>query len=85
MTFLITDDSTKKKSITLTVVYVLTLLLIGAIIALLRKDIVYGTYFAAGSWAFSLIMYLMRQLTKVKASLTDKSIELDGGPDGLEK
>lgn len=71
------DDSTGKPSITLTFPYVSFVLMIVSVIMLLKQNVFYGTICAMVIWLSATILYLMRQITKVKASLSEKSIELE--------
>jgi type IV secretory pathway VirB3-like protein len=75
------DDTTGKPSITLTFPYVSFVLMVVSIIMLLRQNVFYGTICAVLVWLSATILYLMRQITKVKASLSEKSIELENQDD----
>lgn len=75
------DDTTGKPSITLTFPYVSFVLMVVSIIMLLKQNVFYGTICAVVVWLSATILYLMRQITKVKASLSEKSIELENQDD----
>ena len=75
------DDTTGKPSITLTFPYVSFVLMVVSIIMLLKQNVFYGTICAVLVWLSATILYLMRQITKVKASLSEKSIELENQDD----
>lgn len=75
------DDTTGKPSITLTFPYVSFVLMVVSIVMLLRQNVFYGTICAVVVWLSATILYLMRQITKVKASLSEKSIELENQDD----
>ena len=73
------DSTTGKPSITLLFPYISFLLAMVSIIMLLKENTLYGTIAAIGTWVIALILYLMRKITKFKADLDDKSIELENG------
>jgi hypothetical protein len=51
---------------------------LGAIITLIIKDTLQGTIAAMMYSVLMIVFYLMRRLTKFKADLDDKSIEIEG-------
>lgn len=71
------DVTTGQPSITLLFPYISFIVAMIAIILLMRENTLYGTIAAIGVWIIALVLYLMRRITKFKADLDDKSIELD--------
>lgn len=75
------DKTTGKASITLLFPYVSFILAMVSITLLLKENTLYGAMAAIGVWVVSLVLYLMRRLTKVKFDLDDKSIDLENSND----
>lgn len=73
------DGVTGQPSVSLLFAYVtfMTTLVVGLFLS--YKDILSGSIFMLTFWTLSTVFYLIRKITKFKADLDDKSIELDGG------
>ena len=73
------DADKKGPSVTLLFTHVANAVAIISIILLMIKDINLGTTAAIIYSVITMVLYMMRRVTKFKVDLDDKSIDLEGG------
>lgn len=73
------DPITDKPSVTLMFPYFSFILLMISLALLVKENTLYGAIGVGSVWVLATVFYLLRKLTKFKADLDDKSIELEGG------
>lgn len=73
------DNDKSGPSVTLLFAHLANAVALVSIIILMSKDIVLGTTAAILYSVITMVLYIMRRITKFKVDLDDKSIDLEGG------
>ena len=73
------DNDKPGPSVTLLFAHLANTLALLSIIILISKDVTQGTITAILYSITTMVLYIMRRITKFKVDLNDKSIDLEGG------
>lgn len=73
------DNDKPGPSVTLLFAHLANAVALVSIIILISKDTVQGTIAAILYSVITMVLYIMRRITKFKVDLDDKSIDLEGG------
>ncbi len=80
------DPTTKEPSITLTLLYITSILMLSSVIALhFVEGILTASMVTILIWVLAYVFYRLRKLDKFKLDLDDKSIELNGSDEPESK